>query len=185
MSFAVKRDFRVLVWLVVSLLYACSLSPINEPEPARLKLLPPMEGPGALLLKQKITIDYEGQQQVFLVVSRLQPSSVQTVVLLASGQKLLSMTYNGVRLVVEGAGADEMPGQEILAMMQFSLWPEASIRQHYQDSMGWVLNLSAQQRILRHWSEPIVKVSYRGSLVEIMNYQRNYSVTVEPLGKSE
>ena len=185
MPVSVKMGSRVLLWLIVSLVSACSIGTINEPEPASLKLLPPLEGPGALLLKQKITMGFEGQQQEFLVVSRLQATNIKIVVLLASGQKLLSMAFNGEQLVVEGAGADEIPGEEILAMMQFSLWPDASIQRHYQDSKGWALNLSAQQRILKHQSEPIIKVSYRESQVEIMNYQRNYSVTVEPLEKSE
>lgn len=185
MSVAVNNSGRVLLWLAVMSLYACSVGSISQPQPARLKLLPPGEGSGEFLLKQKITMDFEEQQQVFLMVSRFQTTSIQTIVLMTSGQKLLSMAYNGERLVVGGVGANDIPGEEILAMMQLSLWPDASIKRHYQDSMGWTLNLSAQQRILKHRSEPIIKINYIGSQVEIMNYQRNYSVTVEPLEKSE
>ena len=185
MSGTVKMSGRGVLWFIVFLIYGCSVRSISQPEPVRLKLLPPTEGPGTFLLKQKITMDFEGQQQVFLVVSRLQPNSIQTVVLMASGQKLLSMTYNGEQLLMDGVGANDIPGEEMLAMMQLSLWPDASIKHHYQKEMGWDLSLSAQQRVLKHQSKPIIKVSYTGSQVIIMNYQRNYRVTVETLEKSE
>lgn len=185
MSITIKRYCRVFLWLAVISLYACSVGSINEPQPARLKLLPPVEGPGDLLLKQKITMDFKGQQQTFLVVSRLQTTSIQSIVLMASGQKLLSMSYDGERLLVEGAGSDVLPGEEILAMMQLSLWPDTSLQQHYSETMGWTLNLSALQRILKHQSQPIIKVSYTGNQVEMMNYQGNYSVMVDTLEKSE
>ena len=176
---------RVFLWLAITLLSACSIGFIGDPEPARLKLLPPQEGPGTLLLKQKIMMDFEGQTQFFLAVSRLQVQSIQIIVLTATGQKILSMTYDGERLIMEGDAADKIPGEEILAMMQLSLWPDDSVRRHYQSSMGWALDLSAQRRILNHRSKPMIKVSYQQPIVEIMNYQRNYNVTVETLEKAK
>lgn len=170
-------------------LSACSVGHIGEldlkeAEPAKLKLLPPGQGPVGILLKQKITMVYGEQLQIFLVVSRFEQSSVRTVILLPSGQKLLSMEYNGDQLTIEGVGADQLPGEEIMAMMQFSLWAETSIKQHYPVSDGWQLELSAQHRLLKKDSEQLIKVDYMGNQANIINYQRQYKVIVETLDKT-
>lgn len=177
---------RSLLWLSVILLYACSAGHISErdlkqPEPVKLKLLPPSQGPVGLLLKQKITMIYDDQFQVFLVVSRFEERRVRAVILLPSGQKLLSMTYDGDQLIVEGVGADQLPGEEIMAMMQFSLWTESSIKQHYPVAESWQLDVSAQQRLLKKESNLLIKVEYMGSQTDITNYQHQYKVVVETL----
>jgi hypothetical protein len=176
---------RFIFWSILAWLYGCNLGPVSEPEPIRLKLLPPAEGPVATLLKQKVTLDFREQKQTWLVVSRFEATSVRSVVLLASGQKLLSMAYNGDRLEIEGVAAEKIPGEEILAMMQFSLWPESSITEHYAASLGWQLEISTHQRLLKNDSGPVLKVSYMGSETNIRNYLQDYHVIVELLGKTE
>lgn len=186
MSFSIRR----LLWLSVILLCACSTGHISEgylkkSEPVKLKLLPPNQGPVGFLLKQKISMVYGEQLQVFLMVSRFEQSRVRTVILLSSGQKLLSMEYNGEQLTIEGVGADKLPGKEIMAMMQFSLWAETSIDHNYPVSDGWQFEVSALQRLLKKGTKRLIKVEYMDNQTDIINYQHQYKVIVETLEKSE
>ncbi|MDX2506898.1 MAG: DUF3261 domain-containing protein, partial [Gammaproteobacteria bacterium] len=90
---------RILVCFLALGLYGCSIATLQQPELAQLKLLPPDEGPGAALLKQKVTMMSKGQEQQFITVIRLQTDRLKLVALLPSGQQLFFLEYDGDALI--------------------------------------------------------------------------------------
>jgi hypothetical protein len=150
-----------------------------------LNLLPPAEASAAVLLKQKITLQAGGGQQQFLVVARFELQRLKLVVLLPTGQQLLSLDYDGKKLVQEDYAPVDLPGREILAIIQFATWPEDSIRAHYPEKDGWLLETTADQRILLTASGTVLKISYQPGELSVDNYLQEYRVIVKTLERME
>jgi hypothetical protein len=181
MSFTLK--FPVLV--VMLILTACSAHRPAAPEPVSLNLLPPASVSVAVLLKQKITMQAQGGQRQFLTVARFDLDRLQLVVLLPTGQRLLSLDYDGKQLQQEDHAPVELPGREILAIIQFATWPEDSIRAHYREQDGWLVETSVDQRILLTASGAILKISYQPGKLSVDNYLQGYRVIVDTLERTE
>jgi hypothetical protein len=181
MSLALK--FPGLV--VVLILTACSVHQLAAPEPVSLKLLPPAEIPAAVLLKQKIALQADGKQQQFLTVARFEADRLQLVVLLPTGQRLLSLDYDGYELVQEDYAPIELPGREILAIIQFATWSEDSIRACYPEQDGWLVETAVDKRILLTTSGTILKIRYQPGELSVDNYLQGYRVIVETLERTE
>jgi hypothetical protein len=181
MSFALK--FPALVAMLT--LTACSTNRLTAPEPVTLNLLPPVEVPAAVLLKQKITLQADTGQRQFLAVARFGLQRLKLVVLLPTGQQLLSLVYDGEKLVQEDYGPIELPGREILAIIQFAMWPEDSIKTHYPEKDGWLVETSADQRILLTASGAVLKISYQPGELSVDNYLHGYRVIVNTLERTE
>jgi len=158
---------------------ACSSANLSMPIPDRLVLLPPSGGPSPVLLKQKVTFDKAGRQQQFLVVSRINSQQVDLVILLATGQKVLSVSYNGVSFSQQQHLSANIPGEEILALVQFVLWPEFIIRQHYRQEDGWILAFEEGRRSILTRVGVWVTVEHRAGSIIVENYSQNYRVVIE------
>ena len=126
-----------------------------------------------------------GQQRQFLVVTRLQQDQVKLVALLPTGQNLLSLEYDGDELTQESLSSMDIPGEDILAIMQFSLWPEQSIKQHYPKSEGWIVKFSPQQRTLLTTAGRVLNVSYQENDLLVDNYLHDYRVRIHTLEKTQ
>jgi hypothetical protein len=176
---------KIPVLVAMLVLTACSAHRLASPELVSLKLLPPAEISDAVMLKQKITLQAEGGQRQFLAVARFDSDRLKLVVLLPTGQRLLSLDYDGQKLVQEDYAPIELPGREILAIIQFATWPEDSIRAHYLEQDGWVVETSVDQRILLTASGAILKISYRPGELSVDNYLQGYRVIVEMLERTE
>lgn len=162
-------------------LAACSTLSPKTTKPQPLKLLPPVEGPAAKLLKQTVTITKLGRQQQFLVVIRLNPQQLKLAALLPTGQHILSLQYDGKTLVQDNRSSMDIPGEEILAIMQFALWPEASVRRSYLENDGWILMFYSKQRLLKTEAGPVLKVSYQDKELIVHNYLKDYRVIIYTL----
>ena len=92
---------KIPVLVAMLVLTACSAHRLAAPELVSLKLLPPAEISDAVMLKQKITLQAEGGQRQFLAVARFDSDRLKLVVLLPTGQRLLSLEYDGQKLVQE------------------------------------------------------------------------------------
>ncbi len=156
-------------------------SPEESPASARLTLLPPAEGPDAVLLTQKVTLEAWGQQRQFLVVTRLLPGQTQLVALLPTGQQLLSLVYDGDVLSQQTLPSVDIPGEEILAILQFALWPQVSVRAHYPSSAGWQVVASDERRALLTPAGVRLDVSYLSDGLKVNNYQSDYRVWIQTL----
>ena len=155
--------------------------------PLVLKLLPPSQSPSAVLLKQVVTLEAKGQQRQFLVVSRLQPTAVDMVALMPTGQRLMTLTYDGETLQQQQLTQISLPGEDILAILQFSLWPKTSVKQHYAENAGWFVTIEADKRQLTKNAKLLLEVSYSepGQQTEeqliVKNFIGNYRVLITTL----
>ena len=175
------QPVKTLVCLIVFALCGCSAATLQRAEPEQLKLLPPADGPADFLLKQKITMVSRGQNQQFIAVTRLQQDSLKLVALLPTGQQLFFLEYDGEQLIQKNFSSIEIPSEDILAIMQFVLWPSRSIKHHYATEDGWIVETSAEQRTLLSNSALLIKVSYQAEAVIIENYLHDYQLRVQPL----
>jgi hypothetical protein len=174
-----------LMLLVVFLMAGCSASRMATPEVVTLALLPPSEGPAPVLLKQKITLLAGQRQQQFLAVVRFELDRLELVVLLPSGQRLLTLEYDGEELLQESLASIDLPGRDILAIMQFSSWPEASLRAHYPERDGWQVLVSPGERRLLIDSGPALTIAIQAREMQIDNFMMEYRVIVNTLERSE
>lgn len=162
-------------------LMGCSLFKPAPPPVDSYKLLPPSEGPTATLLKQRVSLTIKGQEKQFLIISRLEAKRILLVALLPTGQKLLTLEYDGSRLQQENLSGVDIPAKDILAIMQFSLWPEAVIKDYYAASEGWVTHLSDQQRELWHSSGPVLSIKFQAQGISVDNFLHGYQVAIQTL----
>ncbi len=180
---------RVIVWsIILLLLTGCSLFSVTSQPAKQLLLLSPKEGPSAVLLKQKVTMEARGEQHQFLVVIRIEHDQLKLRALLPTGQPLLSLDYDGYSLQQSNTSSLVLPSEEILAMMQFALWPEKAIEKAYRMENGWQLELSSEQRLLfmSMATEKVVSVNYLSNDEMIIeNYDHQYRVIIKTLGTME
>lgn len=176
-----SKLLRCFTWLLLLSLYGCSTLTLEPIKPEQLKLLPPIEGPPAALLKQTVTMEKLGQQRQFLVVARFNSERLKLVALLPAGQQILSLEYDGQKLVQDNLPSMDIPGEEILAIMQFALWPESSVRNSYSESDGWTVLLDTKQRILKTETGSVLKVNYQEKELIVNNYLHDYRVTIHTL----
>jgi hypothetical protein len=176
---------QALTLLALLLLAGCSATRMATPAVVELALLPPSEGPAPVLLKQKITLLTGQRQQQFLAVARFERDRIELVVLLPGGQRLLTLDYDGEELLQESFASIDLKGRDILAIMQFSSWPEASLRAHYPERDGWQVVVSPGERRLLNDSGPALTIAYRAAEMQIDNFLMEYRVIVQTLERSE
>lgn len=177
-----KRRFHIgLLVLGCLLLSGCQTWLYNRSDVPQLKLLPPIEGPHPRVLKQIVTLKARKQQHEFLVVTRLEKAHVAFVVLLPTGQRMLTLEYDGEQLLQQQLGSIELPGEDILAILQFALWSENSIKQHYPKDQGWQVEVGANARRLSHQENRALEVLYQKQGLAVENYARGYQVQIHTL----
>lgn len=179
------RALKIGLLLLLTVINACSSRQLGPPEPRELNLLPPADISSEVLLKQKVSFVARGQQQQFLVVARFLRQHLRLILLLPTGQTLLTLDYDGENLALENRSTVDLPGREILASMQFALWPEDSLRQHYPTEAGWQLNLEKRQRLLLAPSGAILKIAGDAKTTVVSNHLHDYRVIIETLEKDE
>lgn len=164
---------------MVMLLGSCSVFNTTTTGPRELLLLAPDAGPPAVLLKQKVTMEAQGEQHQFLAIIRLEPSQSKLRALLPTGQTILSLDYDGESLKQNNYSPVDLPGEEILAMMQFSLWPIMAVRQSYSPQNGWYVEEFAKRRQLSTADGVMLTVDYvADNEIIIEHYPHRYKVTI-------
>jgi hypothetical protein len=167
--------------IALLLLSACSTQPPLPAAVPEFKLLPPAEGPAPVLLQQTVSLLAGQREQQFLTVARFDHQRLKLVVLLPSGQRLLTLDYDGANLTQQNFAAFEIPGSEILAIMQAARWPEASLRAHYREADGWRLRISPDERQLLTEFGTALTIGYWPGELRIDNYLKEYRVIVKTL----
>lgn len=176
---------RALTLFTLLLLAACRVMPPAGSGAPEFQLLPPAEGPAPVLLKQKIELQAGERQAQFLVVARYDRERLRLAILLPAGQRLLTLDYDGEILLQENFAAFDLPGREMLAIMQFARWPESSLRRHYRASAGWQVIVNAPERRLLTDSVDALTITYRPAELQIDNHIKEYRVIVQTLERSE
>lgn len=179
------RPLKRSALLLLLMLAACSTRQLAPLDPPQLLLLPPAEISKELLLKQKITFEAGDRQQQFLVVARFQRQRLKLVLLLPTGQPLLTLDYDGQNLVQENQSSVDLPGKEILASMQFSLWPEQSLLRHYPSEDGWQIEIKGHDRSLLTASGVLLKISRKSETLVVDNHLHDYRVIIQTLEQRE
>lgn len=180
-----SRRLAVFALLLFVWLGGCSSRQLETTPPPQLVLLPPAEIASEILLKQKITFEAGGRQQQFLVVARFQRPRLKLVLLLPSGQPLLTLDYDGRKLLQNNQSTVELPGREILASMQFSLWPLQSVQRHYPTEDGWQIKAADRNRTLLTASGVVLKISHKSENLVVDNRLHDYRVIIQTLEKRE
>jgi len=167
------------------LLVACAARQPAPESPHDLLLLPPDEITNEILLQQKLTLLANGQEQHFLAVARLERDRIRLLLFAPSGQQLLALNFDGELLHQRNAPGFDVPGKEILASLQFALWPVDSIRRHYQQDDGWDIEIDKRGRSLLTSSGPLLIIRQDSEKVWLDNLQRKYRVIIETLEQRE
>lgn len=170
--------------LVLLLMTGCSVIGTSNLQ-AEMKLLQPIDGPSPVLLTQRVTLDSWGQQQQFIAIGRFTYAQTQLVALLPTGQQLLSLEFDGQELTQRTAASIELPGNDILALIQFALWPDDALQHSYGAEQGWAVALADDHRQLSYDGKLWLNVEYRGQQVNIDNQLVGYRVIIETLEQKE
>ncbi len=178
---------RILCTLLATIcLLLSGCSSLNDRVPAsdkqpELLLLSPQDSPFTGVLKQKVTLSIHDVERQFLVVSRLSYEQIVLVVLLPTGQQLFQLIYDGQKLQHKASVTADIPTRQLLALMQFSLWPQVSVKQAYSMADGWRLEWFKKMRGLRLHQQQWLNVVFEGEQIHIDNLIENYQVKIETL----
>ncbi len=177
------RLSRLIVYSMVLLLSACSLFSKVDDSNRALMLLPPAEGPAPSVVKQVITLRARGDETSFLVVTKLELEKLGLVALLPTGQTLLTLDYDGLNLEQKVFTEINLPSEEMLAIMQFALWPELSVKQHYSRDAGWAVTIEPELRTLSSAIGKVLTIRYKEDTVLIQHHSYQYEVLVKTIEK--
>ena len=176
-------------WSVVAL-YACLLTTLSAcsarapTPPEHLQLaLAPAGFAQRITLQQRVHVERDGREVDFEAVLDIGPDSL-TLVGMAFGQRILTLRYDGVRLIESRSPMlpREVLGADVLSDLQLALWPEAIVRAALPP--GWTLRDSDGLRVLWMGDEEIATITYDGSPrwighVTVNNKQFAYRLVIE------
>ncbi len=163
------------------MLNGCSLNPFKSQAQQPLLLLAPATGPEPTLLKQKLTLTTSGKQQQFLVLSDIKSDQFKVLVLMPTGVTLLKMFYDGNEFTQQNLTDIDIPAEQIMAEIQFALWPEASLMENYSAEAGWDLQLDNTARSLYENNSLRLQVQYTADAILIDNQRDRYLVKIQLL----
>lgn len=169
---------------------ACSLvdSPGQLPP---LPLLPPADLGRNLQLSQRVTVSFDAESRTFLGAWVVNPHAINFVGLTPSGQRLLTLSYDGDRFSESYSPLlrEAIPGREVLSHLQLAHWPRASIERGLEAS-AWRLKVVDGERRLYFKDRLILTIaaSYTESdehelpaAIRIMSHVAPYRLEVETL----
>ncbi len=165
---------------IMFIMSGCSWLSVADVEPHTLLLLPPSEGPNVMLLKQTLTlISAEGKHQI-IALTQVEKDQLKLRALLPTGQIVLSIDYDGKTLVQHNYSSFLLPSEEILAILQFALWPVDSLKKHYLLSEGWQLVIGNKQRKLNTKTKNIMTITYPSAeKLLVVNKRSNYRINID------
>ena len=175
---------RMCCALFLFLLAGCSSFGTVERSPEML-LLKPVHGPAPVLLTQRVTLSSWGQQKQFVAIARFTYEESKLVALLPTGQQLLYLEFDGEQLEQRAMPSIELPGKDILALIQFALWPGDTLQRNYRSDQGWKIDITDDRRELTHNDNLWVDVSYHEQQINIYNYLAKYRVLIETLEQKD
>ena len=173
----------IIVFLLLSAAFisGCSLNPFRWNTHQDLFLLSPATGPESILLQQKLTFVAGGKQQQFLLVTDIKAEKFKVLVLMPTGMTVLKMSYDGAEFLQQNMTDITIPAEQIMAVMQFALWPEAALMNRYSAPDGWLLALDNTSRQLSENNRLKLDVQYKEDSVLIKNIQDHYLVIIQSL----
>jgi len=98
-----------------------------------------------------------------------------------TGMTVLKMSYDGAEFLQQNMTDITIPAEQIMAVMQFALWPEAALMNRYSAPDGWLLALDNTSRQLSENNRLKLDVQYKEDSVLIKNIQDHYLVVIQSL----
>lgn len=180
-----RQTFCALLIVFTGFLGGCSFFGSPSQVIPSFKLLPPSAFKVDKTLTQSVTVRHRGQQQSFILVTRIQNNELKSEALLTTGQTLFRAFYNGHELTHEVYVPSNLPIESMFAEMQFSLWPLLSLYKAYQPSDGWDIQLKneaeIEERQLFYGGQLLLKVTKNKDSINIVNMNADYRVDVKML----
>lgn len=134
--------------LTCFLLSACALlsGPASLPE---IPLLPPESLGSDVQLSQRVTVEFEGERQVFLAAWAVMDRQLNFAGLTPSGQRLMTLSHgpDGFRESYSALMEENLPGRQVLSHLQLAHWPLDVIEKVLAGS-PWRISQTATQRQL-------------------------------------
>ena len=164
---------------------ACSfLAPTKVPN-NELVLLLPIEVATSLpkVVKQSVIFEKYAQQRQFIAVARFNAEQTKFVALSASGQPFLYLTHDSQGFEKRNLSGIELPAKEILAMIQFTLWPKWAVEQGYPENIGWRVEITSGIRRLYYNNILLIEVEQEGDDINISNYRSDYKIYIHTFDK--
>lgn len=134
--------------LACLLLSACAVlrGPDRLPE---IPLLPPESFGRDLQVSQRVTLEFEGEGQVFLAAWAVTGRELNFAGLTPSGQGLMTLSYGseGFRESYSALVEEDLPGRQVLSHLQLAHWPLDAI----SEALGqgpWQIRQTGGQREL-------------------------------------
>jgi uncharacterized protein YbdZ (MbtH family) len=176
-----KHGRPTLLALALATVGACRSTPPDQADRLRLALSPASFG-RTLSLQQQVHVEYAGRTVDLDAVLDIAPDSL-TLVGMAFGQRMLTLRYNGVKLVERRHPMlpRDVRGADILTDVQMALWPADAVRAALP--AGWTLVDSDTQRTFSKDAQEMVTVSYDAtphwqSLVTMRNLRYDYRLVI-------
>ncbi|MEO9275998.1 DUF3261 domain-containing protein [Marinomonas sp. 5E14-1] len=169
---------RVCLLYSLIALSGCSLFRTVERPIDGLILLPPIQGTTTQVLKQKVTIEKYTQAKQFIAVTRFSPQETKLVALLPTGQTFLYLLYDQNGFEEKNDAGVELPSKDILAMIQFTYWPESEIKLGYPESQGWHIEIKPHQRHLYYKNALLLEIKIEDDNVAIAHHGDRYTTDI-------
>lgn len=138
----------VLLSCLAGIVSACSLlgGPRSLPP---LPLLPPADLGYRLQLSQRVEVIVDGESRTFLAAWRATPERLDFVGLTPTGQRLLTLAYDGEQFTEDYSELlpEPIPGRDVLTQLQLAHWPLASIKRNLAGT-DWRMEAVAAERRL-------------------------------------
>lgn len=179
------------VWRLLSVVAVFALTTSLEacggrtaPPPDHLQLaLAPASFAQRITLQQRVHVERDGREVDFEAVLDIGPDSL-TLVGMAFGQRILTLRYDGTRLVESRSPMlpREVLGADVLSDLQLALWPLDAVRAALPS--GYTLRDADAVRVLSMGDEEIAIISYDGSprwigRVTVINRQFAYRLVIQ------
>jgi hypothetical protein len=169
---------RVLLLCSVIILAGCSTFHAVKKPIDGLVLLPPVADTATRVLKQKVTLEKYAQTKQFLAVTRFSAQETKLVALLPTGQVFLYLLYDQNGFEEKNQAGIALPSKDILAMIQFTFWPESAIALGYPESLGWHIEITPKKRNLYYKNALLLEVKIDSENVFITHHGDNYNVDI-------
>jgi len=132
-----------------------------------------------LAVQQQLTVTTQGRTQRIDVLLEADAGAVR-LALVHMGQTAARLSWDGRELQETRAPwlPDAVSGERILSDLQLAMWPATAVRAALPP--GWFLDTTADTRVLRHGTTPVVAVAYPSpSRIEIDQRHDGYRLVVD------
>ena len=169
---------RTFLLFSVLILAGCSVFSTVEKPIDGLILLPPIQGAETQVLKQKVTLKKHAQTKQFLAVTRFSAQETKFVALLPTGHVFLYLLQDKNGFEEKNESGIALPSKDILAMIQFTFWPESAIKLAYPESQGWQIEITPNTRNLYYKQTLLLEIKIEGENVSITHHGDHYNVDI-------